>query len=195
MWCTIQEVLVGARISGARGATWSQKGSGTQAKTFSFKMLKFLLRNLFWVARNRENTESILKCNFCPRGTKVDLPQGLIFSEPGNCPSSLKKLKIILFNSLIFNLNNCKSAQFSNCPVWTTPKKNKIVLLDRLSECKLLYIYNKRWQIALLIFIPGFRIPERSHPAATSVYNPFNKNIIIYSNVNYIQYITVLNNS
>ena len=77
MWCTIQEVLVGARISGARGATWSQKGSGTQAKTFSFKMLKFLLRNLFGVARNRENTESILKCNFCPRGTKVDLPQGL----------------------------------------------------------------------------------------------------------------------
>ena len=73
--------------------------------------------------------------------------------------------------------------------------EKKLVLLERLLECKLLYIYNQRWQIALLIFIPGFRIPERSYLAATSVYNPFNKNIIIYSNVYYIQYITVLNNS
>ena len=46
LWRTMQQVLVGARISGAKGATERQKGSRPQAKTFSNKMLKFLSNQL-----------------------------------------------------------------------------------------------------------------------------------------------------
>ena len=73
----MQQVLVCARISDARGATGSQRGSRPQAKTFSNKMLKFSLRYLIWVAHNRGKTDRVKTRGFCPRGTKVNLPQGL----------------------------------------------------------------------------------------------------------------------
>ena len=50
----------------------------SKIETFFHKLLKFSSKNIFCVAHNREKTDRVKRREFCPRGTKVDMPQGLI---------------------------------------------------------------------------------------------------------------------